>query len=207
MDRARDELLADAAFSEQQHGRVGRRRALDRVPDVAKAGTLPDHLVTHFRRALQRAVLVDQARAIQLVLDGDQQPLRPERLLDEIDCAALRGLERGARGPMRRNHHDRHRLVDRLDPAQRFHAVHARHLDVEEDDVRRLALHERDALFGGRRRKVLVAFVLEGHPHGIADAGVVVYEENAGGHLFSVVSRQRQSTVTVIKPRRVLVGS
>ena len=49
VDRARDELLADAALALQQHGRVGRRRALDRVPDLAERRALADHLMAHFR--------------------------------------------------------------------------------------------------------------------------------------------------------------
>ena len=36
MDRARDQLLAGAALALQQHGRVGRRRALDGIPDLAQ---------------------------------------------------------------------------------------------------------------------------------------------------------------------------
>ncbi len=37
VDRARDELLADAALALDQHGRVGRRRAADRPPSPASA--------------------------------------------------------------------------------------------------------------------------------------------------------------------------
>ena len=36
VDRTRDELFAGSAFTEQQHGRVGRRRTLDRIPHLAQ---------------------------------------------------------------------------------------------------------------------------------------------------------------------------
>ena len=51
MDRPRHQLLADAALAREQHGRVGRRRALDRVPDLAERRALADHLVADFHRA------------------------------------------------------------------------------------------------------------------------------------------------------------
>ena len=41
MDGARDQFLAGAAFAQQQDRRVGRRRALDRVPDLRRAGLSP----------------------------------------------------------------------------------------------------------------------------------------------------------------------
>jgi hypothetical protein len=44
-----------------------------------------------------------------------------------------------------RDDHHRQRLVGPADLLQRLEAVHARHLDVEEDQVGRLALDERDA--------------------------------------------------------------
>ena len=92
MNGAGDELLADAALAEQQHRGIGRRGALDRVPHLPQRAALPDHLMTRLDGALQRAVLVSQPRLIEDVPDGDQQPLGAERLLDEIDRAAPRGV-------------------------------------------------------------------------------------------------------------------
>ena len=102
-----------------------------------------------------------------------------ERLLDEVEGAGLGRLDGGAHGAVPGDDHDRQGLVRRLDPLQRLEAVHARHLDVEEDQVRRLALDQRDPFRPARRLEDLVALVLEDHPHRAADLRLVVDDQNA----------------------------
>ena len=71
----------------------------------------------------------------------------------------------------------------RAQALEHFDAVHARHLDVEQDEVGRLALGQREPLLAGRGADELVAFVLERHPQRIADRGFVVDDQDAGfGH-------------------------
>ena len=54
----------------------------------------------------------------------------------------------------------------------------------------------RDPLFRGCRLKVFVTFVFEGHPHRVANAGIVIYQENARCHNreWSVYRDRGQST-------------
>ena len=47
--------------------------------------------------------------------------------------------------------HDRQRLVRAAQPAQHLEAVHARHLDVEEHEVGRLALDDREPFLAASR--------------------------------------------------------
>jgi hypothetical protein len=58
------------------------------------------------------------------------------RLQDDVDRAGLQGLEQGLRPRLgqRRTHHHRHRVLGHQ-LAQEGDAVHARHLDVQGDDV------------------------------------------------------------------------
>ena len=74
---------------------------------------------------------------------------------------------------------DRQRLVHRAQPLEHFDAVHAGHLDVEQHEVGRLALGEREALLAGRGADELVAFVLERHPQRVADGRFVVDDQDA----------------------------
>ena len=60
MNRARHELLADAALAEQHHGGVGRRRALHRFEHRAQRRALADDLAFRLHRELQLAVLRPQ---------------------------------------------------------------------------------------------------------------------------------------------------
>ena len=75
----------------------------------------------------------------QRVADGEHGLVERERLLDEVERAELRGFDRGRNRRMSGNHHDGQRVVRRLDPLQHLEPVHARHLDVEEREVDRLA--------------------------------------------------------------------
>ncbi len=83
---------------------------------------------------------------------------------------------------------DRQRLVHRAQPLEHLDAVHAGHLHVEQHEVGRLALGERQPFLAGRGAEELVALVLEGHPQRVADGGLVVDDEDAGfGHRVSAV--------------------
>src|SRR5205823_5815518 len=94
---------------------------------------------------------------------------------------------------------DRECLVDRAKSIEDFYAVHARHLDVEDDQIGRLAFGQRETFLTGRGGDVVVPLVLEGHSQRIADRGFVVDDENAGfGHQ---VGGQRSSTRTVFSWR------
>src|SRR5437867_3267150 len=104
-----------------------------------------------------------QAALIQRVAQDDEHALARKRLLDEIECALLGGLDRGADRAVARDHHDRQRIVHRPQPIEHLEAVHARHLDVEQHQIRRLALDQREAFLPGRRADKLVPLVLEGH--------------------------------------------
>ena len=94
VDRARDELLADAALALDQHGRVGRRRPADGAPSPAcSAGALADHLVPDFDGLLERPVLVAQPALVERVAQADEHALAGERLLDEVERALLGRLD------------------------------------------------------------------------------------------------------------------
>ena len=95
-------------------------------------------------------------------------------------------FHRGGDGAVARDHDDRRHLDDMTQPLQHLEAVHARHLDVEEHQVRRFALGLRNALFAGRRRQDVVALVLEDHLQRVADRGFVVDDEDAWLHRGSI---------------------
>jgi hypothetical protein len=80
-----------------------------------------------------------------------------------------------------------------METRQDVESVHPRHLHVQEHEVRRFAFDEREPL---------LAVVLERHPQRFADAGVVVYYENAWlRHERETDAPQRPSTRIVNKRR------
>ena len=154
VNRARDQLLADAALALDQHGRVGRRGAADRRHHLLQRRALADHLMADFDVLLQRSVLVAQAALLERVADRHEQAIGAlERLVEEVGRAALDRLDGRAGRAVARDHHDRHGLVHRAQARQHVHAVHARHLDVEQHEVGRFALGQRQAFLARSRRR------------------------------------------------------
>jgi hypothetical protein len=169
MDGARHQLLADAALASDEDGCRRRRCATDGVEHTTERWPLADEVVASLLRLAQRDVLVNQTMPVERVAYGDEDALGGERLLDEIEGTELRRLDRRAHCRVSRNHHDGQRLVGALQPLQHFEAVHTWHLDIEEDEIRQIAIGDDQTVLAGRGALHLVAFVLENHFQRVAD--------------------------------------
>jgi hypothetical protein len=185
VDGPRHELLADAALAEQQHGGARRRGALHGLQHLHQAGAPSDDFVLRLHREPQFAVLVLERLLLQHVAQRHDDALAAQWLVEEVDCAGPDGIDgRGGRA-VARDHHDGQRLVDGAQPAQHLHAVHARHLDVEQHQVRPFALRQLDAVLAVARPEELVVLVLEDHAQRVADRGFVVDHQDARFHGYS----------------------
>ena len=89
----------------------------------------------------------------ELLLDALEQHRLGERLLDETGRALVARLERVLRGAVARHHHDRHAGLRGLDPLEHLEAVHAGHLDVEEHQIGRVAIDQREPFLARWRRR------------------------------------------------------
>ena len=125
-------------------------------------------------------VLGLEAARVDGVADRDQHALALERLLDEIERAEPRRLDRGRDVGVAGDHDDRRDLDEVPQLLQHFEAVHARHLDVEEHQVGRLALDQLDAFLAGGRLHHVVAVVFERHLQRVADRRLVVDDRMRG---------------------------
>ena len=83
---------------------------------------------------------------------------------------------------MARDHHHGQRLVEGVELPQHLHAVHARHLDVEQHEVGALALHRGEAFLAAGGADELVVLVFENHPQRFADGALVVDDQDARLH-------------------------
>ena len=113
MDRPRDQFLADAALAEDQHGRVGRRRAPDLLDDLLQRRAVADELMPRLERRPQLPVLAPQRAELEPFAHGVEHVVLRQRLLDEAERAEPAGFERRRRRAVRRDHHDRQRVVRR----------------------------------------------------------------------------------------------
>ena len=146
MNRASDELLADAAFAANQHG------------DVAVGDAIDDGRDRSHRVAVgpERERLIVIELPAQLADFGDELPLL-DRLLDRrlegdfaeavgivglddvVDGAEIQRFDNRLRVLAARQHDDLEVLVRGFQTAKRRDAVHAGHHDVEQDHVGQLA--------------------------------------------------------------------
>jgi hypothetical protein len=179
MNRARHELLADAALSLNQHRRIGRRRSRDRRRHLPERRAVADHLMTHLDRFLQRSVFVAEPALVEGVPETHQHPVAGKWLLDEIERALLGGLDRCADRSMAGHHHHWEGIVDGPDPIEHFEAVHSRHLDVEQHEIGTFAFDQRQSFLTRGCGEKFVSLVLEGHLQRVANGGLVVDDENA----------------------------
>ena len=139
MERFRDQFLAGAGFSGDEHRARVRREAADRVEELLHAGAAPDEAV---ELELASDVGVDTQQclaALEALAHRDQQlaqAIDVERLRDVVERTRLDGFDGGV-DRSRVGHQDDLRLrIGRLDLAQDAQAVDARQPHVHDRAVR-----------------------------------------------------------------------
>ena len=96
MDGARDQVLAHAAFSAQQHGGIGGGNALHRRQHflhLRAVGNDVAKLVALAQRFAQRAVLLAQAMNVQFLAEDELDFLHAEGLQHIVAGARFHGLD------------------------------------------------------------------------------------------------------------------
>ncbi|HVP92021.1 MAG TPA: hypothetical protein VMS75_12490 [Terriglobales bacterium] len=182
VDGPGDELLARAALALDEDGRVGRGDLEDLPPELPHQGMAADELIALLGPLLEVLVFPSKDVLLEGVADGEKDPLPVEGLLQEIEGAELGCLDRGLDRPLARDHDDLRGDGFLLDLGQELEAVLARQLDIEEDEVEADCQPELlEAVLACRRLEEFVALVLEDHLEGLADALLVVDDEDAGG--------------------------
>ena len=178
VERARDQLLARPALARDQDRRRGRCGQLDRLAQLAQGGRGTHQLAALGGRGLRLTALLAQPPGLDRVADREQHLLALERLLEEVEGAALGRLDRGRHVGVTGEHHDRHVVAPLAHQLQRFQAVHLGHPDVEQDGVGRTVADDAQRLDPGRRLLRAVALELEDHAQALADRGLVVDDQD-----------------------------
>ena len=174
---AGDQFLAAAVRTGDQHAGVGRGDLGDHLAYVLHCLGLADHLLA-VHLLLENLGLGDERGLVRRVLDGDQDAVEVQGLLDEIEGALLDAVHRGVDVPVAGNHDHGGVSALLLEVLQDFHTVHVGHLDVTENDIEMLfAGHFQadGAVFG---RFYLVPFVGEDFLERIADRPFVVDDQD-----------------------------
>ena len=201
VERVRDQLLAGAALTDDQHARVrvgdGRHRfehALDRrraAEDLAVGHLLHE-------AAAQVRVLGDELPMLDRAFHEPDDLVGVERFFEHVEGAGvLGGFHRLAYRAVRRDHQHFEQRVPRTELARQRQAVAIGESQVDDRPVH-LALRN-----GGERRLDAagnphrVPLALERHPEPVRDAGLVVDDEDGAAALHD----GEASLVTARSPR------
>src|SRR5690606_14777821 len=111
MDGPGDEFLADAALAQDEDGRVGRRGTLYGVKHLPQRGAVADDGVARVLGAPQAPVLLLEPARVERVANRQEDALRRQRLLDEVDGAQPRRFHRCLDGAVAGDHDHGERLV------------------------------------------------------------------------------------------------
>ncbi len=180
---AGEQLLAGAALAEQQHGRVARRRALERQHGVLERGVLAEHArqaETLLVVVLEQHELGEQPPPLDRAVEEEQQVVGVDGLREEVGGAVLHrphGLLDGAE----RGHHDDRGLGVGLERrVEHVEAAPRRQLQVGEDDEVALAREPAARLVRVGRLVDAVAARLEGLAQHRAKRLLVLDDQDVG---------------------------
>ena len=189
---AGDELFAGAALALNEDRRSARRRLNDQVEHAPHRRAAPDDVVEVAVLLLdvlpQRAVFVDQAAALERVLDDDEHFVVLERLGDVVERAALHRGDGVLDRRVRRHHDDRQLVVQLLQRLERRHAVDAGHHHVDDGRVERDVAGELDAFLAAGRQPHGIALALQQGLEDLAHDFFVVDYENRAVFLHNLTS-------------------
>ena len=111
MDVGGQQLLAGPGLSRQQHADVGSRHLGRLLHGVLERGRRSDHPRRVPDQLAEALVLALQVRPLERVLDDQQHAVARERLLEELERAHLRRLNRVGNRAVTGDHHDGRTLV------------------------------------------------------------------------------------------------
>ena len=170
---------------------AGRRGPHDLLSQALHRSAPADEDGLLVERGPQALVLRAELVARERVRNRDQDALALRRLLEEVDGPAARGLDGCGDVAVTRDHQDGRRRFARHDLVEHLETVHAGHLDVEQDRVGRGRVQVREGGLPVGSGRDLVPFVLEDHAEGVADARIVVDDQDLLAHPDLSMQRAR----------------
>jgi len=182
LDGARDQLLADARLTLDQHGDVGGGGALAERDDALHRLAANDEIVEGQRPLdllLDAADLARERLDAERGLDGDLEPLGRGGLDDEIGRARAHRADGRIDRTVRGLDDDRGDARPLREPLEDGHAVDARHHEVEQHEADRAAvrpLEDLDGLLAGIGGSGLEALPLD-HLFQDATLGRIVVDD------------------------------
>jgi hypothetical protein len=195
VDLAGHQLLAGAVLPEDQDARVARRALLDQFADPLDARRGAGHAVLLGQPRLQGAVLPLQLFQPQGVLHHGDGLFQRQGLFQEVEGAQLHRLHRQVDVAVAGDHHHLDFGVFGLDALEHLDAAHVRQPDVQDDQLHRLLGEQAQGLEAVLGQDHPVAFVPQAVGEHLADALLVVHDQD---HAHSFQAPNGRSMMKVV---------
>ena len=182
MQRARHELLADAALAADEHRRLEVADLGDRLEDRHHFGALRENrleLLLVANLLFERAIFAAQRLALLGLAQHEEHLFRLERLWDVVVGAGLHRLERHIDVAVRAHDDDGGRVLFGLQRREQVEPAHFGHANVGEDEVGAEHIELRERVFAVVRDLGLVAIFAEDRPQHEADVLFVINDQHA----------------------------
>ncbi len=182
MDGTRHELLSRPVLARDEHAGRRRRHALHLLDQRANGIRATHDLVARLDRLAELPVLFLELGVLEGVAQRDEHAVGVERLLEKVVGAELGRFDRRLHGAVPADHDDDGRGIHLADALERLEPIDARHLHVEEDEVRAPLLERAQRIHGIAHRLHLVPLVLEELAERSSDPLLVVHHQHAPAH-------------------------
>ncbi len=181
MDRFGDQLLAGAALTEDQHGRVGGADAVDQPQDLFERTARSDDASAARGSGQLLAQLLELGQHLLLLerpAHDDLHLVESERLREVVVGAAPYGVERRVTRAVRGHDDDGRAAIHLLDLVDRVEAAHAGQAHVHQDQVELRRLERLERQLGGWRHRDGVLLALQRFLQEELHLWIVVHHEN-----------------------------
>jgi hypothetical protein len=184
VERARGKLLAGTGRTDDQHPAVGRRHLFNGQPELVDRRRMTDQRRWERRELLERPHLPLKTGILQRPFRDQHEPVRLERLFDEVVGTLLDRRDRRLDIAVTRDHHDREFRMLLLHRVEELQPVEAAALqpDVEEHQARAPGRDCAQRVVCIARGARQITLVLEDAGNQLPDVGLVVNDEDVSDH-------------------------
>ena len=182
MDGARDQFLAGAVLTVNEHAAIGRRRHRHLLAKLPHRVALADHRARLVHARTQRAVLVLQPPLPKRVADDEHGLVERQRLFDEIERAEFDGADGRFDVAVAGDQDDLRIDLPLAQPRERREAVHAGQPHVQDDQIDRRARDALETGFPAGHRFDAVALVAQHAGQRTADTRFIVNDQDGRLH-------------------------
>ena len=182
VDGAGDQLLAGAGLAQHEDVGLGPGGLLDKVEDARHGlAAADDALETEgFLQLLAEILVLDlEVPLAERPLDRDAEVLHGEVLGQVVSGAFLHRGHGRLDGGEGRDDDDGQRRVELVRALEQHHAVHARHLEVRDEEVRPLLFEQRKGLARLCRGEALVPDAAQDARAVLEHVGLVVHDQHS----------------------------